>query len=154
MHCLVSGSIWNSSRRILPAPFISVELAGPRLGTLWAAYWKPAGQKLPEYYFNDHGGQIDRFARSLVAAAEGEPTPEDGYGGDYIREIASAVVEKNPAALDGEPAEVQENFRALGVEMMFEQIKASLREFGVEFDVYFHENSLYESGAVEKQLPR
>ena len=105
-----------------------------------------------EYYFNDHGGQIDRFSRSLVANAKGEPTPEDGYGGDYIHEIASAVLEKNPAALDGEPAEVQENFRALGVDMMFEQIKASLREFGVEYDVYFHENSLYESGAVDKAI--
>lgn len=142
--------------------FVSANPTGPIHlgGTRWAAVGDSLGRVLEacgaevtrEYYFNDHGGQIDRFARSLVAAAEGEPTPEDGYGGDYIREIASAVVEKNPAALDGEPAEVQENFRALGVEMMFEQIKASLREFGVEFDVYFHENSLYESGAVEKAI--
>lgn len=142
--------------------FVSANPTGPIHlgGTRWAAVGDSLGRVLEacgaevtrEYYFNDHGGQIDRFARSLVAAAQGEPTPEDGYGGDYIREIASAVVEKNPAALDGVPAEVQENFRALGVEMMFEQIKASLREFGVEFDVYFHENSLYESGAVEKAI--
>lgn len=142
--------------------FVSANPTGPIHlgGTRWAAVGDSLGRVLEacgaevtrEYYFNDHGGQIDRFARSLVAAAKGEPTPEDGYGGDYIREIASAVVEKNPAALDGVPAEVQENFRALGVEMMFEQIKASLREFGVEFDVYFHENSLYESGAVEKAI--
>lgn len=142
--------------------FVSANPTGPvHLGsTRWAAVGDSLGRVLEasgadvtrEYYFNDHGGQIDRFSRSLVANAKGEPTPEDGYGGDYIHEIASAVLEKNPAALDGEPAEVQENFRALGVDMMFEQIKASLREFGVEYDVYFHENSLYESGAVDKAI--
>ncbi len=41
-----------------------------------------------EYYFNDHGAQIDRFARSLIAAAKGEPAPEDGYAGAYINDIA------------------------------------------------------------------
>ena len=49
-----------------------------------------------EYYFNDHGAQIDRFSRSLLASAKGEPAPEDGYGGDYIHEIAAAVVAKTP----------------------------------------------------------
>ena len=49
-----------------------------------------------EYYFNDHGAQIDRFARSLLAAAQGQPTPEDGYGGDYIGEIAQRVVADQP----------------------------------------------------------
>ena len=43
-----------------------------------------------EYYFNDHGTQIDRFAKSLIASAKGEPTPEDGYAGDYIADIAAA----------------------------------------------------------------
>ena len=105
-----------------------------------------------EYYFNDHGGQIDRFARSLVAAAKGEPTPEDGYGGEYIQEIARAVVDKRPDALDGDAATVQEAFRAEGVEMMFEQIKQSLHDFGTDFDVFFHENSLFESGAVDRAI--
>lgn len=142
--------------------FVSANPTGPIHlgGTRWAAVGDSLGRVLEasgaevtrEYYFNDHGGQIDRFSRSLVANAKGEPTPEDGYGGHYIHEIASAVLEKNPAALDGEPAQAQENFRALGVDMMFEQIKASLREFGVEYDVYFHENSLYESGAVDKAI--
>ena len=105
-----------------------------------------------EYYFNDHGGQIDRFARSLVAAAKGEPTPEDGYGGEYIHEVAAAIVEKHPDALDGEPAAVQETFRAEGVDMAFSHIKESLHEFGTDFDVFFHENSLFESGAVDRAV--
>lgn len=142
--------------------FVSANPTGPIHlgGTRWAAVGDSLGRVLEasgadvtrEYYFNDHGGQIDRFARSLVAAAKGEPTPEDGYGGDYIKDIAHAVVEKNPQALEGSDAEVQENFRADGVEMMFAQIKESLHEFGVDFDVYFHENSLFESGAVEKAI--
>ncbi|OFT61437.1 arginine--tRNA ligase [Corynebacterium sp. HMSC05E07] len=142
--------------------FVSANPTGPIHlgGTRWAAVGDSLGRVLEasgaevtrEYYFNDHGGQIDRFARSLVAAAKGEPTPEDGYGGDYIKEIAQGVLEQNPAALEGSDAEVQENFRATGVEMMFAQIKESLHEFGVDFDVYFHENSLFESGAVDKAI--
>ena len=142
--------------------FVSANPTGPIHlgGTRWAAVGDSLGRVLEasgakvtrEYYFNDHGGQIDRFARSLVAAAKGEPTPEDGYGGDYIREIAQAVVEKQPNALEGTDAEVQETFRAAGVEMMFAQIKQSLHDFGVDFDVYFHENSLFESGAVDKAI--
>ena len=142
--------------------FVSANPTGPIHlgGTRWAAVGDSLGRVLEasgahvtrEYYFNDHGGQIDRFSRSLVAAAKGEPTPEDGYGGDYIRDIAQAVVEKHPHALEGSEAEVQETFRAVGVEMMFSQIKASLHDFGVDFDVYFHENSLFESGAVDKAI--
>lgn len=144
--------------------FVSANPTGPIHlgGTRWAAVGDSLGRVLEasgaevtrEYYFNDHGGQIDRFARSLVAAAKGEPTPEDGYGGDYIKEIAQGVLEQNPAALDGSDAEVQEAFRSAGVEMMFAQIKESLHEFGVDFDVYFHENSLFESGAVERAIQK
>ncbi|WP_308572111.1 arginine--tRNA ligase [uncultured Corynebacterium sp.] len=144
--------------------FVSANPTGPIHlgGTRWAAVGDSLGRVLEasgaqvtrEYYFNDHGGQIDRFARSLVAAAKGEPTPEDGYGGAYIQDIAAAVVEKNPSALEGTADEVQEAFRADGVEMMFAQIKQSLHEFGVDFDVYFHENSLFESGAVDTALDK
>ena len=144
--------------------FVSANPTGPIHlgGTRWAAVGDSLGRVLEasgaqvtrEYYFNDHGGQIDRFSRSLVAAAKGEPTPEDGYGGAYIQDIAKAVVEKNPSALEGSEEEVQEAFRADGVEMMFAQIKQSLHEFGVDFDVYFHENSLFESGAVDAALEK
>ena len=142
--------------------FVSANPTGPIHlgGTRWAAVGDSLGRVLEaagadvtrEYYFNDHGGQIDRFARSLVAAAKGEPTPEDGYGGDYIHDIASAVVEKNPSALEGDAAQVQEAFRADGVEMMFAHIKRTLHEFGTDFDVYFHENSLFEDGSVDAAI--
>ncbi|KGF15292.1 arginine--tRNA ligase [Corynebacterium freneyi] len=144
--------------------FVSANPTGPIHlgGTRWAAVGDALGRVLTargadvtrEYYFNDHGGQIDRFARSLVAAAKNEPTPEDGYGGDYIADIAAKIVEAHPDALDGEPAQVQELFRAEGVELMFAHIKQSLHEFGTDFDVYFHENSLFESGAVEASVEK
>lgn len=142
--------------------FVSANPTGPIHlgGTRWAAVGDSLGRVLEasgaqvtrEYYFNDHGGQIDRFARSLVAAAKGEPTPEDGYGGDYIREIAAAVVSAHPDALNGSGADVQEVFRREGVEMMFDHIKHSLHDFGVDFDVFFHENSLFASGAVDRAI--
>lgn len=142
--------------------FVSANPTGPIHlgGTRWAAVGDSLGRIFEaagavvtrEYYFNDHGGQIDRFVRSLVAAAKGEPTPEDGYGGQYIHDIAADVIAQKSDALEGSDEEVQENFRSLGVEMMFEQIKADLHEFGVDFDVYFHENSLFESGAVDKAI--
>ena len=142
--------------------FVSANPTGPIHlgGTRWAAVGDSLGRVLEasgaqvtrEYYFNDHGGQIDRFSRSLVAAAKGEPTPEDGYGGDYIREIAAAVVSAHPDALNGSEADVQEVFRREGVEMMFDHIKHSLHDFGVDFDVFFHENSLFASGAVDRAI--
>ncbi len=105
-----------------------------------------------EYYFNDHGAQIDRFSRSLIAAAKGEPAPEDGYAGAYIADIAASVLKQRPDVMDLPADEQQETFRAIGVELMFTHIKQTLHDFGVDFDVYFHENSLFESGAVEKAV--
>lgn len=140
--------------------FVSANPTGPIHlgGTRWAAVGDSLARILAangaqvtrEYYFNDHGTQIDRFSKSLLADARGEGTPEDGYGGEYIGEIARRVLAEAPDALDSE--DPQEVFRSLGVEMMFAEIKKSLHEFGVDFDVYFHENSLFESGAVEKVL--
>ncbi|GAA2082824.1 arginine--tRNA ligase [Pseudolysinimonas kribbensis] len=145
--------------------FVSANPTGPVHlgGTRWAAvgdslariFQAQGGIVTREYYFNDHGSQIDRFARSLVAAHRGEPAPDDGYGGAYILEIAAAVEADYPGDLDALPrAEQQEAFRELGVERMFGEIKASLHDFGVDFDVYFHEDSLHASGAVEHAVQR
>ena len=149
--------------------FVSANPTGPIHlgGTRWAAVGDSLARMLQatgarvsrEYYFNDHGAQIDRFARSLLARAKGDAAPEDGYGGQYIEDIANRVLadvaaagEPNPLDLPDDQA--QEVFRAHGVELMFGEIKASLHDFGVDFDVYFHENSLHESGAVEHAVAR
>ncbi|MDQ5841715.1 MAG: arginine--tRNA ligase, partial [Chloroflexota bacterium] len=144
--------------------FVSSNPTGPiHLGsTRWAAVgdalariFEFSGADVTrEYYFNDHGAQIDRFARSLLAAAKGDPAPEDGYAGAYINDIASAVMEHESGILDLPDPQAQERFRALGVDLMFTEIKQSMHNFGVEFDVYFHENTLHESGAVERAVAR
>ncbi|OLT54938.1 arginine--tRNA ligase [Corynebacterium sp. CNJ-954] len=142
--------------------FVSANPTGPIHlgGTRWAAVGDSLGRILTargaavtrEYYFNDHGTQIDRFARSLVASAKNEPAPEDGYGGEYISDIANQIMEATPDWADHDDATVQELFRSQGVELMFAHIKQTLAEFGTEFDVFFHENALFDSGAVDKAI--
>jgi arginyl-tRNA synthetase len=144
--------------------FVSANPTGPLHigGVRWAAVGDALGRVFTmagaevtrEYYFNDHGGQIDRFARSLLASAQGKPAPEDGYGGEYIEEIAKAVLVERPDALELPDDEAQEVFRSVGVEMMFTEIKQSLHDFGVDFDVYFHEDNLHKSGAVARAVER
>ncbi|ANG85330.1 arginine--tRNA ligase [Microbacterium aurantiacum] len=150
---------------IINLEFVSANPTGPIHlgGTRWAAVGDALARILAsqgarvtrEYYFNDHGAQIDRFARSLIAAHEGAPTPEDGYGGAYIADIARRVALAYEGDIDAlDPAAKQEAFRELGVNFMFTEIKQSLHEFGVDFDVYFHENDLHDSGAVERAVAR
>lgn len=144
--------------------FVSANPTGPLHigGVRWAAVGDALGRIFTmtgaevtrEYYFNDHGAQIDRFSRSLLASAKGEPAPEDGYGGQYIHDIARAVLEKRPDALDQSPEDSLEAFREVGVDMMFAEIKQSLHDFGVDFDVYFHEDELHRSGAVARAVER
>ena len=145
--------------------FVSANPTGPihMGGVRWAAVGDSLARVFQaqgalvtrEYYFNDHGGQIDRFARSLLASALGEPTPEDGYGGQYIVDIKDRVLAGTAVDVLALPREeAQEVFRAAGVDLMFDDIKTSLHDFGVDFDVYFHENSLHESRAVERAVAR
>lgn len=163
-NILAAGPAYGRSSKLegthINLEFVSANPTGPIHlgGTRWAAVGDSLARILEangadvtrEYYFNDHGTQIDRFSNSLLAKARQEPAPEDGYGGQYIEDIAQRVLREVPDALDAD--DPQEIFRSYGVDMMFADIKKSLHEFGVDFDVYFHENSLFESGQVEKIL--
>ncbi|MCW2641416.1 MAG: arginyl-tRNA synthetase [Dactylosporangium sp.] len=142
--------------------FVSANPTGPLHigGVRWAAVGDALSRLLravgaevgTEYYFNDAGSQIDRFAKSLLAAATGEPTPEDGYGGAYIADIAQAVLAKRPDALDA--PDPQEIFRVEGVALMFGEIKESLAQFGVHFDRFFSEKDLHDRGELDAALTR
>jgi arginyl-tRNA synthetase len=168
-----AGTVFGSSDTLagqkINLEFVSANPTGPIHlgGTRWAAVGDSLARVLSasgaevtrEYYFNDHGAQIDRFARSLLARARGQSTPPDGYGGQYIDDIAAQVI--NDAAAAGRPdprtlpdGEAQEYFRASGVELMFTEIKQTLHDFGVDFDVYFHEQDLHSSGAVDHAIAR
>ncbi len=140
--------------------FVSANPTGPLHlgGTRWAAVGDALGRVLAaqggevarEYYFNDAGAQIDRFVRSLIASAKGEPPPEDGYAGAYLSDVAAEVLRTEPNALSLPEDECAETFRRIGVGLMFAEIKQSLHEFGTDFDVYFHEDTLHRSGEVNE----
>jgi arginyl-tRNA synthetase len=144
--------------------FVSANPTGPVHigGVRWAAVGDALSRLLratgaevgTEYYFNDAGAQIDRFARSLLAAAKGEPTPEDGYGGAYIAEIADEVVARRPDVLDRDETTALEVFRVEGVALMFDEIRSSLAQFGVRFDTYFNEKDLHDRGELDLALTR
>jgi arginyl-tRNA synthetase len=100
-----------------------------------------------EYYFNDAGTQVDRFAASIYAAAHGNPIPEDGYQGDYIERIGREIHDRQP---DADLA----TYKKEGVELMFADIRRSLADFGVRFDVFFNERVLYEKGLVDAAVQK
>jgi arginyl-tRNA synthetase len=153
--------------RTVNVEFVSANPTGPIHlgGTRWAAVGDSIARLLEfhgarvirEYYFNDHGSQIDRFAASLLAVVLGEDPPEDGYAGQYIQDIADQILQDAAAVGDKYPLDYSreeeiEFFRSRGVLLMFTEIKQSLHDFGVDFDVYFHEDSLHKTGKVTKAL--
>ncbi|MFF4685075.1 arginine--tRNA ligase [Streptomyces sp. NPDC001307] len=135
-----------------------VHIGGARwavVGDVLARLLEAAGADVSrEYYFNDAGVQIDRFVRSLLAAARGLPVPEDGYSGAYLQEIADAVLRHHPGALDLPESEASAVFRAVGTELMFDEIKTSLAAFGTHFDTYFNEKDLHDRGDLDAAVTR
>nr|AAD32590.1 arginyl-tRNA synthetase [Mycolicibacterium smegmatis MC2 155] len=156
------GSSDQYAGRNVNLEFVSANPTGPIHigGTRWAAVGDTLGRLLAtqgaavtrEYYFNDHGAQIDRFVNSLIASAKGEPTPEDGYAGDYIVDIAQQVIAKAPDVLGLPEDQQRETFRAIGVNLMFTHIKQSLHDFGTDFDVYTHGDWMHTSGRVDQAI--
>lgn len=144
--------------------FVSANPTGPIHlgGTRWAAVGDALGRVLEaqgaavtrEYYVNDAGAQIDHFAASLLAAAEGRPVPENGYGGGYVAEVAAKVVEIDEGVLDQPEAEKLAAFKRLGLEIMLDEMRAGLASFGTVFDVWSSEQALHGSGAVEESVQK
>ena len=142
--------------------FVSANPTGPIHigGVRWAAVGDALGRLLEasgatvtrEYYVNDAGNQIDLFAASMLAAAKGEPVPEDGYQGEYVADYAARVVAEVPGVLSLSDGEAQEVFRERGLAIALAEIRSSLSRFGVDFDVWFSEKSLADTGAVEQAL--
>ncbi len=144
--------------------FVSANPTGPIHigGVRWAAVGDALARLLEasgaavarEYYVNDAGHQIDRFAASLLAAAQGADVPEDGYAGAYVPGVAARVLWRHPGLPAEDPVKVMEVLRTEGTALMVEDIRASLSSFGVDFDVWFSELSLSTSGAIDRALER
>src|SRR4051794_39864616 len=150
------GDLLEAGERLGPAPvvapekvlveFVSANPTGPiHVGTgRHAAYGdslvrllEAAGHEVErEYYVNDAGSQVDRFAASIAARMRGEEPPEDGYAGAYVGELAEKL------QADGVDPGDLEKLRRRGVELMLDGMRETLERFGVRFDDFFSERSL------------
>ena len=144
--------------------FISANPTGPlHLGhTRWAAVGDALGRVLSaagatvtrEFYINDRGNQMDLFGQSVQAAALGQAIPEDGYKGDYIKDLATAVVSQNPLITDLPAAERVIAFREAAYQLQLKDQQRVLDTFNTHFDIWFSERSLHDGGSVEHGLDK
>ncbi len=133
--------------------FVSANPTGPlHIGhTRWAALGDSIGRVLRaagadvanEYYINDAGSQMDTFGISVLAAAKGEPTPEGGYPGLYIADLAKRVLEREPKLLELDDAVALHTAKEIAYELQLDEIRASLERFNVHFDVWTSERALH-----------
>lgn len=149
----------NSTQRgnTINLEFVSANPTGPmHIGhTRWAALGDAIARLLlasgatlvREFYVNDAGAQMERFGRSVLAAIKGEPTPEDGYPGSYIEDLARRVMGRHPDLLDLDPADQVTTARDAAYGFQLGDLQASLVKFNVHFDVWFSERELHAAGS-------
>ena len=109
-----------------------------------------------EFYVNDAGHQIDKFAQSiearylqLIRGEDAVPFPEDGYQGDDIRELAQAYREAHGDALaDADVDARRAELAQFGLDVNLPKMKADLERYKIHYDVWFYESTLHESGFV------
>lgn len=164
------GRIRPAMPQTIQVEFVSANPVGPMhighgrwaaLGDTLANILEWAGHKVArEFYVNDYGNQMALFGLSVAVryAQElgvDEVMPENGYQGEYIRDIAKEIIaEHGRAFLD---ADTQERHRRLGdiaYRQVLTHLKATLEQIGVKFDVWFSERELHESGAVMAAVER
>ena len=155
---VVAGSEYGHTKTLagqrINVEFISANPTGPlHLGhTRWAVVGDAIARVLAaagaevtrECYINDRGNQMDLFGASIEAAALGEPIPEDGYQGDYIKTLAERIVARQPDILDLPDDERRVAFREAGYELQLKEQQEQLEKFHTHFDVWFSERSLHE----------
>ncbi|HEX9298026.1 MAG TPA: arginine--tRNA ligase [Polyangiaceae bacterium] len=151
--------------------FVSANPTGPLLishgrgavaGDALARLLEANGHRVTrEYYINDYGNQIRLLAASIRASARGEPPPEGGYGGAYVKELADSMKEHAPELLEASSSEIDDPLARLAVLRMLDGVPGSkelggirqtLRDLGIEFDVWYSEESLHRWGRVSAAL--
>ena len=153
----------GAGRRVM-VEFVSANPTGPlhvghgrqaALGDAIASLLESQGARVTrEFYYNDAGQQIENLALSVRARAQelaGEPHtfPEDGYRGEYIREIAQRYLDEV-----GHDLGDLDRIRKFAVAALRREQDEDLRAFGVKFDNYYLESSLYTDGRVEGTVKR
>jgi arginyl-tRNA synthetase len=101
-----------------------------------------------EYYLNDAGGQVERFAASIAARMRGEDVPDDGYAGEYVAGLAEQL-----RAAGADPSDL-DALAGQGMDAMREQIAATLERFGVRFDTWSSERAVRDSGRLDETLAK
>jgi arginyl-tRNA synthetase len=163
------GRAEPTGRRV-QVEFVSSNPTGPlhlgharnaTIGDALASLLEHAGWSVErEYYFNDAGGQMDRFGRSvearyLQALGRDAELPEDGYRGDYVADIARDILAtEGPALADLPERERFERLRELGAARILAGIKATLERYGVRFDVFRSERELADAGEIREAIER
>ncbi len=158
------GRIPAVNPRRVNVEFVSANPTGPLtvgnargafVGDLLCRVLEAGGQDVTrEYYFNDSGAQIENLGASVVALRRGEPLPEEGYRGEYVKELADEVppeVWSAAIAPGADPAEVVGGWATGRVRA---RIEASLEHLGVHFDVWKSEGSLHDEGWVARGVER
>lgn len=154
----------SEAGHVINIEFVSANPTGPlhightrwaALGDAMARLLKTSGATVTtEYYVNDAGAQMDRFAESVLARAKGLPTPEGGYPGLYVDELAANAVAADPGILELPHDEAIAAVRDHAYRAQLAEIRDTLEAFGVQFDVFFSESELHDGGAVASAVAR
>jgi arginyl-tRNA synthetase len=162
------GSIDLGGGRSVQIEFVSVNPTGPLhvghgrgavLGSTLANVLGAAGYAVEkEYYINDAGSQLDAFNRSLYVRYQqclgtDAEMPSDGYLGNYMIDLAKEIIGGEGRRFLTLPKEVAaRELGAIGIDKIMDMIRRDLKLLGVEFDVWFSEQSLYKNGQYEKAM--
>jgi arginyl-tRNA synthetase len=157
---LAAGEAFGTSRAADPervlVEFVSANPTGPltaaggrhaAFGDALARLLEATGHRVErEYLLNDIGGQVELFARSIAARMGGAEPPEDGYGGEYVIELAQELAAQGAAPDD------LDALARLGTVAMRDRIEATLDRYRVRFDTWASQRALEEAGKVSEAL--
>ena len=161
-------SRWGQGQKV-QVEFVSANPTGPlhighgrgaAVGDAVASILQAAGFDVQrEYYVNDAGNQVETLGRSIwlrLRELQGDAVefPEDGYQGEYVRELAASLLAENPTATTLEETAAIKMCSAYGVRKVLDWIAADLEAFGITFDNWFSEQSLYDRDMVGIELAK
>lgn len=164
------GKVNLGNERRVQVEFVSANPTGPlhiggarnaAIGDTLARILQAANYRVErEYYLNDAGSQIRHFGASIYAryaqaAGMDVAFPEDGYKGEYVTELAQEILRtEGKKYLDLPQDQATRALGRIGIDRVIEQVRATLARMRVEFDVWFSEKSLYDSGLFDSLLPK
>ena len=166
------GKLNNPNPQKIMVEFVSANPTGPMhmgnarggvLGDSLANVLALAGNEVTkEFYVNDAGNQIEKFAQSIEArymqiilGEENHPFPEDGYHGDDIKQIAQELFDAQGQAYQTmEQKERHDAFIAYGLKKNLAKMQADLERYKIQYDVWFYESKLHETGYIQETVDK